>query len=345
MSTYKDSGVNIDAGDQASAMAYQAAKSTFPARAGMIGEPVRLDGGFAGLLDFGDYYLVKNDDGVGTKIAIAEAINDFSTLGYDLLAMVVDDAICLGAEVVSVTNTIDCNKVKPEVVEPMMNGLAAACREQKIVIPGGEIAEMNTMVNGYIWNASALGIVAKDKVITGKDVQFGDQIIGLPDPGFRSNGFSLVRYVLKNTFGENWFNQIYEDGVSWGKTVLTPSRIYHNDLLQILGRHGEARKLNIRGIAHITGGGLAGNFERILKHDETLGAKFTDLLEPPAFMQKIVELGGIAREEAYRTFNMGIAMTLVVDPATVEPLLAELTKLGINAKLMGEITATGKIEF
>lgn len=343
MNTYSKAGVNIETGDTASHYAYQAAKSTFSERTGLIGQPVILDGGFAGLLDFGDFYLVQNDDGVGTKMMVAEQMQKFDTLGYDLLAMVADDAVCLGAEVTSITNTIDCQKVEPEVIQVLMSGLAKACKEQKIVIPGGEIAELNKMVNGYTWNAAAVGIVAKDRVITGAQIAPGDKIIGLPARGFRSNGLSLVRHVLANAFGVNWHQEKFDNDTTWGDVVLTPSRIYHNDLLKIIGRFGEPRTLDIKGLAHITGGGLAGNLSRILP--EGIGANLTNLIPPLPAMTKLIELGGISREESYRTWNMGIAMILIVEP-NKEPLaLSSLKDLGIAAQTMGEIDNTGEIKF
>jgi phosphoribosylformylglycinamidine cyclo-ligase len=350
MATYKEAGVDIESGDLASKKAYAAAKSTFAERAGMIGAPVIADGGFAGLLDFGDFYLVQNDDGVGTKILIAEKTRNFKNLGFDLLAMVADDAICVGAEVTSITNTIDCQKVDHEIIGEMMDSLAGACRAQKVVIPGGEIAELNTSVNGFIWNASALGIIEKDKLIDGKNVQIGDKIIALPSDGFRANGFSLVRHILETNFGENYFNEIYQNsqdsihsGKTWGEICLIPSRIYHNDLLQILGRYKSPRRIEIKAISHITGGGLRGNLVR--SFPKGLGAKISNLPKPHAFMEKLVELGNVSREEAYQTWNMGIAMALVVAPANCNSLMEELAKLNISAQEMGEVVAGEGVDF
>ena len=226
MATYKQAGVDISLGDKCSAIAYSAAKSTFSARKGLIGKPVILEGGFSGALDFGNFYLVQNCDGVGSKIQIADALRKYDTLGYDLLAMVADDAICVGAETVSITNTIDTSKVSAKVIEGLMKGLKKACKEQKVVIPGGEIAELPDMMKGNSWNATALGIVEKKKFITGKNVKPGDKIIGLGSRGFRSNGFSLIRHILKKKFGTNWAKRKMTGKKSWGEAALTPSLIY-----------------------------------------------------------------------------------------------------------------------
>jgi phosphoribosylformylglycinamidine cyclo-ligase len=166
MVDYKKAGVDIQAGDNASRIAYDYAKSTFSSRKGMIGEPVIDEGSFAGLINMGDFYIVQSDDGVGTKMEIAERIGKFDTLGYDLLSMVADDVVCLGAETISVTNTLDTNKVDAVIIGDLMKGLAKACNEQKVVIPGGEIAEVGKTVNGNVWNATAVGVLEKEKVIT-----------------------------------------------------------------------------------------------------------------------------------------------------------------------------------
>ena len=339
MTTYSEAGVDISTGDKASKIAYTAAKSTFSGREGRMGAPAILEGGFAGMLDFGDFYLVQNDDGVGTKMMVAEQIGKYDTLGYDLLAMVVDDAVCLGAEVVSITNTVDCHKVDSAVIEVLMGGLAKACQEQHVVIPGGEIAELNQMVNGYTWNAAAVGIVAKDRVITGTKIKVGDKVIGLPAVGFRSNGFSLVRHVLQKAFGDNWHNTAYMNGQTWGEAVLKPSRIYHNQLLELLGRYGEPRQVDVAGIVHITGGGLQGNISRILP--EGLGMQLDNLIEPLPIMQKLIQLGSIARDEAYKTWNMGIAMVVIVDPSAEVKVLAHFP----DAQTMGVIDNSGEIKF
>ncbi|MFO7895362.1 MAG: phosphoribosylformylglycinamidine cyclo-ligase [Candidatus Cloacimonadales bacterium] len=338
MADYKEAGVDITAGDAASKIAYKLARSTFCARAGMIGEPVTDEGSFAGMLDLGDFYLVQGDDGVGTKIEIAQEIGKYDTLGYDLLAMVCDDAICLGAETISITNTLDTNKVDAAVIEQLLQGLAKACLEQKIVIPGGEIAEVGSSVNGNVWNATAVGIVQKERVINGKDIRIGDKIIALPEPGFRSNGFTLVRYILEQKFGKDLYRQASPFGCSWGEALLTPSTIYSAAILDLVGRFEQPRKYEIKGIAHITGGGIPGNFKRIL--NSNLGAKFDNLFAPSELVKEIQKIGAVAEAEAYKTWNMGNGMMLVVAPEIADQVL---NALQIPAKIVGEIIPTKEI--
>jgi len=336
--TYKKSGVDIEAGDKASAKAYKAAVTTHSARKGLFGTPLKLDGGFAGALDCGEFLLIQNDDGTGSKSLVAEQMNKYDTLGYDLLAMVADDAICVGAEVMSMTNTIDIKKVDDKIIGPMMEGLAEACKEQNIVIMGGEIAELKDQLKSMTWNASALGIVEKHKFITGMHVRPGDQVIGLQSRGFRSNGLSLVRYILKKAHGDNWHRKKFNTAHTWGQMVLTPSRIYHNAILEMIGRYekGESR-VHPKGIIHNTGGGIPGNMERILKKTGR-GAHLDNLLPAHKSMLALQKLGNVGDEEAYRAWNMGIGMMLIVDPSEAREVISIARKNNIVAQVMGEIT-------
>ena len=351
MSTYEESGVNISEGDKASRIAYTAAKATFAGRKGMIGEPVMQDGGFAGLIDMGDFYLVQNDDGIGTKEIIAEAIGKYDTLGYDLLAMVIDDAACVGAEVITCSNTMDVKKVISEKVEKLMEGFKNACLSHNVVIPGGEIAELNTMVNHNLWNATSVGVVEKHKVITGEKIKIGDKIIALRSDGFRSNGFSLVRHILEKAYGENAYmhpyaaddNSILEHTVdkSWGAKVLTPSKIYYSFIMDLHGRFKQQGKVDLHGVVHITGGGISGNVPRILKDGQ--GANFDNLFPPHEMMTRLQEMGGVSDEEAYKVWNMGNGMMLIVDQKDVDTIIERAGEFGIEAQVAGVVNDSGEV--
>ena len=344
MATYKESGVDVQLGDRCSKKAYEAAKATFAGRSGMIGQPVVDEGGFTGMMDMGDFYMIQNDDGVGTKIEVAERLRKFDTLGYDLVAMVADDGICVGAEIISVTNTLDSPSLDEEMVEGLMSGLKKCCLEQKIVVPGGELAELGDALNGAVWNATAVGILEKNKLINGSTVQSGDKIIALLSDGIRSNGLSLVRMILKNQFGDDWVHTDYGDGRSWGEVILTPSIVYHRSLLNILGGYQQERKLTIKGLVHNTGGGIMGNLPRLLKHKK-LGAELSNLPMPHNFMLKMMEYGNVEAEEAYRAWNMGIGMFAVVDPADEEKLIELLSAEGVRAQSIGEVTDSPKVRY
>jgi phosphoribosylformylglycinamidine cyclo-ligase len=332
MATYKQAGVNISLGDLCSALAYNAAKKTFPSRKGMIGAPVNIEGGFTGALDFGDFYLVFNSDGVGSKMMIGQMTGKYNTLGFDLLAMVADDAICVGAETVAITNTIDTSKVDPKVVGPLMEGLQKACIQQKVVIPGGEIGEMPDMVKGNMWNSSAIGIVEKNKMIRGENVKPGDKILALPNSTFRSNGFALVRYVLKNKFGEKWYTKKYSGKQTWGDAVIAPSLIFSNALLDILGRYKQKRLCEVKGLAHVTGGGIPGNIVRTLGK---FGAHLDNLPAPYKPMTELQKLGNVSDREAYEVWNMGVGMFVVSNE--IEKIQKVLKKHKIESVVAGEV--------
>ncbi len=343
MATYADSGVDISAGDKASRIAYNYAKSTFSSREGLKGTPLIQDGGFAGAIDMGDYLMITNCDGVGTKIDIALEMQNFAGLGYDLLAMTADDAICVGAEVVSITNTIDTNKVDPNEIEPMMKSLAEVCITEKVLIPGGEIAELGNTLTKSIWNSSATGIVEKEKFITGEKIEAGQAVISLQEFGFRSNGFSLVRHILKENnikFSDTCAEFTDEDaGKTWGDVLLKPCILYHGALLEILGRFGKERKIDVTGIVHVTGGGLAGNFFRILK-DKKLGAHLPNICPMTPAMNILQKLGNVEDREAYKTWNCGNGMLMICEKSDAETLISLLKEQNINAQIAGEITDT-----
>jgi phosphoribosylformylglycinamidine cyclo-ligase len=358
MTTYKDSGVDVTAGDNASKAAYNAAASTFASRKGMIGEPVFEEGGYAGLLDMGDYFLVMTDDGTGTKIDVALAAGNCTTLGSDLLAMVTDDAVCTGAEVIAVSNTIDIAKVDLKVIGDLMEGLSNACSAQKIVIPAGEIAEVPGAVHSATWSATAVGIVAKDQVINTKNIAPGDAVIALKENGARSNGFSLIRKILSEKLGKEWWKKIANPTSapafaetsrksgnrqsSWGDLVLTPSVVYHAAILELIGRYGKKRTINVKGIAHITGGGIPSKFRRTLKKSGC-GAILDNLFAPPDWLTEIVTMGNVTTEECYKTWCMGNGMLIVVNKEDAEQSVALLKKQNIDAKVCGVITEDSAI--
>lgn len=346
MIDYKTAGVDIHAGDMASRTAYTNAKKTFSSREGKIGMPFELDGGFAGALDMGDYLLIQNDDGVGTKMEIAERTKKFDTIGEDLVAMVVDDAICVGAETISITNTVDTPQVDPQIIEIMTHGLAQACIKQKIVIPGGEIGELPGALKKTVWNATAVGIVKKEKFITGKDIKAGNKIIGLKGRVLRSNGISLARKICEVNFGDDWHTKEWENGITWGEILLTPSKIFHRLLLDnILGDFDSPRRFKVNGIVHITGGGIPGNVPRIFPKGSGLGATFDNLHPPHEALKDLQKLGNVTDEECYKTWHSGTAMMLVCEEVMASEICEILNQADpeVAAQIVGEITPNNTI--
>ena len=342
MTTYKDSGVDIQEGDRASMIAYTHAASTFASRKGMIGEPVYEKDGYGGFLDMGDYYLVQSDDSTGSKIDLAFDVGKFDTLGYDLTAMVADDAVCTGAESIAISNTIDVPHIDSKIIDHLMGGLARACTEQKIAVPAGEIAEVPGAVAKGVWSATVIGIVAKDRVLKPETIKPGDAIIALKDNVARSNGFSLIRAVLSKAFGKEWHKKEWKNGKTWGEIMLTPSVIYSAAVLELIGRYGKPVQVPVKGLAHITGGGIPGKLRRVLKKSGC-GAELTDLWTPHEAMTDLIKLGNIAKEEAYRTWNMGNGMLVVLEEKQASKAIAVLKRNGIQAKKAGTVTKESTI--
>lgn len=330
---YKDSGVDIGKGDRASQIAYAFAKKTFPNRKGKLGEPRNIEMGFSGLLDMGAFYLAFNSDGIGSKTKVAQDTDIHHTLGFDLVAMVADDCVCVGAEPVAMVNTLDMEKVEPTIVGKLMEGLEKAAAQAGVVVAGGEIAELRDQIHGYHWGASLIGIVNKDKVIDGSRVSAGDSLVGLLTDNFRSNGFTLVRRVLEGSLGSWWHKDKYNDTLTWGEKILAPSKILAPFVLKLIGRYNEQPTVEIHGIAHITGGGLKHNMERVLPPGRSIRAHH--LPPVPEVMARVKEMGKISKQEAYRVWNMGIGMVLF----TPEPdkVLAAAEREGIQAQVIGKV--------
>lgn len=337
MTNYKEAGVDIELLKSCSKVAKEASNQTYSLRADLIGKP--RDN--SGLLDFGDFYLSQNTVGIGTKMMIAEKMNKFDTLGYDLAAMVADKIIEKGAEVVSLSHNIDTNKVDKKKIKEMIDGLNQACSEQKIIIANCEIAELGEMSNGIIWNASAIGIVERSKIIDGKNIKEGDKIIGLKSSGFHSNGFTLIRHILKDIYGENWIEQKFNEKKTWGEITLIPSVIYSDAILEMTGRFKKERNIEIKGIAHVNCGGIPESLNNILKKTG-LGANINNLPETPDFMIALQDLHTVRDDESYKTWNMGIGMILVSNE--FEKIEKICQKKNVTAQIIGEITNNPGIE-
>lgn len=331
--TYAISGVDISMGDICSGLAYESAKRTFDTRKGKIGYPKNLDGGFSSLLDMGNFYIAFNSDGIGSKVQVAQAMNQHHTLGYDLVAMVTDDAVCVGAEPVALVNTLDMERVDDNIVKKLMSGLEKAAIEAKVAVVGGEIAEMRDHVKGYIWSASLIGVVRKERVIDGSSIKFGDKLVALLTDNFRSNGFSLVRRILEGAHGPWWHRVKYDNNSTWGEKILAPSQIYSQFIMKLIGGFKNSPLVNINGIAHITGGGLKHNIRRILP--EGLDVKVSNLPPPPPVISKVKELGKISNQEAYKVWNMGIGMVLFTKES--DRVLDLAREHNINSQIIGEV--------
>lgn len=333
------SGLDIDLGNHCSALAYGWARRTFDTRRGLAGEPLAgMDGQFSNVMNFGGVRIAMTSDGIGTKTEIAERVGKFDTLGFDLVAMVVDDLAANGIEPVNLTNILDVDRLDVAVVDALMKGLHDAARAANIAVVGGEIAELGSRVGGwgngmhFNWCAAAMGVLSPgQEAISGSAVRPGDVVIALASKGFRSNGFSLVRKVLEGELGPNWHDAAYDAHQTWGQVTLTPSRLYSP-----LITHLRQRGFDLHGISHITGGGIPDKFARILKVNG-LGAYLPNLFSPHPFMSKLQAMGSLPEEQVYRLWNMGNGMLLVVDPGDVLPVLMAIHETGYPAMPAGVV--------
>jgi len=340
MTTYKESGVNIEAGDDFSKYIYKAIQSTW-VDSGWRKMITPLDD-FSGLRyvdisNLDNVVMGMNFDGIGTKVNIAEALGDFSTIGYDLVAMVCDDAIIRGAEPVLMGSIIDLNHIPLNYhsqLKDLIKGYVEAAKVANVQIINGEVAELGNRVQGsgplnLNWGAGVVWFANKDRIISGKNIEVDDSVVLFKEDGFRSNGISLVRRIFVVEYGA-----FVTDREGYLEKMLTPSRIYTPAIIEMTGGvYGEI-KVDIQGMANITGGGLPGKLGRMMK-PSGLGIDLNDPFEPPDIMLEFQEKGDVKSKEAYRTWNMGNGFAVVTkDPDKVIELAK---KHGIEAKIGGNV--------
>lgn len=345
----KQSGVNTAIGSTCSKTAFEWAKKSFTLRKGRAGRYVpTIDGSYAATLDFHGTRMGMSSDGIGTKIEIAERVGVYDTLGFDLLAMTIDDLVSNGYEPAIISNILDVDFLDHAIVDELMKGLYNACKFANVTVSGGEIAELGSRISGFgkkmhfNWCATGIGALHENVLnpVTGKDIKAGDIIISVYNPGFRSNGFSLVRQILANKYGETWHKKKVSDtGEFWGLAALQPCLIYSPLIIRLLDS-----KIIPHGIAHITGGGIVDNLGRVLKLNK-LGAHLHNLHGPDPAMAELLRLGKVPEEKAYRYWNMGNGMMLVVAEENVSQAMNIMRK---NKKyqvcIAGEVTEKQQIE-
>ena len=327
MPTYRESGVDLEAADRLISQIGPAVKATWGDRV------VGGFGGFAAGLRLPSGYqkpvLMMSTDGVGTKIELARSTDRFAGLGFDLVAMCVDDLAAVGARPLAFTDYLAVGKVQPERERTLIESVAAACSSAGCVLLGGETAEHpGAMADDALDLAgAALGIVEEGEEVTGASIRSGDLLIGVESPNLRSNGFSLVRAVLEGIDLEAPFR----GGRSLGEVLLEPSVIYAPAVLDAVATE------RVRGLAHITGGALPGNIPRILPPE--CGAVIDRAAwEVPPVFEYVQDLGSIADDEMFRTFNMGIGFVVVVAGSETDDVRAAFASRGHHCSVIGEVT-------
>ncbi len=337
--TYRDSGVDIDAGEAAVERIKPLVASTN--RSGVVGGI----GGFGGLFDvraagYENPLLVSATDGVGTKALVATAAERFDTIGIDLVAMCVDDLVCQGAEPLFFLDYVSVGGLDADHIEALVSGIAEGCRQAHCALIGGEMAEHpGVMAAGeFELVGFAVGAVERDEVITGARVQVGDVLIGLSSPNLRSNGYSLARRVMFDIAGRSLDDPAFEGAEGTvADALLEPSVIYTPTVL------AAAKALDVRAVAHITGGGLPGNLNRVLPPGADAAVDTSSWGAPPLFAE-LQRLGSVATEEMYRVFNMGVGMVLVVPPEDADALVDLALDHGHPAVAIGEVVpGTGAV--
>ena len=333
MTTYRDAGVDIDAGDEFVERIKPHVRATFRP------EVLTDLGGFGGLFRlqadrYADPVLVSGTDGVGTKLKIAFLMDRHDTVGIDLVAMCVNDIAVSGAEPLFFLDYFATGKLSVGTAESVVKGIAEGCRQAGCALIGGETAEMPSFYSDgeYDLAGFAVGVVDRPKIIDGRHIVPGDAVIGLASTGVHSNGLSLARKVLLEQGGSDIGSRLPEFNASVGETLLTPTRIYAKQILTL------AREFNLKGAAHITGGGITNNLPRVLPAH--CGALIRRGSWPvlPVF-QVIQERGGVAVEEMYRVFNMGIGLILITPIEQAEAVIKRAGELGDRAYRIGEIAA------
>ncbi len=321
--TYKDAGVDVVAGNKAVSLMNKHAQSTFDDNV------MQGLGSFGAMYDYGDSVLVSGTDGVGTKLKAAFALDKHDTIGIDCVAMCANDIICHGAKPLFFLDYLATGKLDPLVAEQVVSGVAGGCRQSGCALVGGETAEMPGFYakGEYDIAGFCVGSVSKDKLITGKSIKPGDVLIGLGSTGIHSNGFSLVRAVVPMEL-KSLSHYVDAFGKSMGEEILTPTKIYVKSMLSLFDN------FDIKGVAHITGGGFFENIPRMFPSG--VGAKI-DLgsWDMPPIFDYLVGEAKLSQLQAYSTFNMGLAMVMAVDPKHANDVLFAARDLGEKAFVIG----------
>ncbi|MHC6177476.1 phosphoribosylformylglycinamidine cyclo-ligase [Glutamicibacter sp. X7] len=335
--TYAGAGVDVEAGDRAVELMKDAIKATH--NSSVIGGV----GGFAGLFDvsfltgYRKPYLATSTDGVGTKVAIAQKLDVHHTIGQDLVGMVVDDIVVVGAKPLFMTDYIACGKVVPERIADIVRGIATGCELAGTALVGGETAEHPGLlgVDEYDVAGAATGVIEADALLGPDRVKAGDVVIGMASSGIHSNGYSLVRRVIAHA-GWELDREVAEFGRTLGEELLEPTRIYTSACLELVDSLNAGDTFGVHGFSHVTGGGLAANLARVLP--QGLMARIDrSTWSLPAIFATIGQLGNVPQADLERTLNLGVGMVAVVDQAVADRAVELLNAAGMGAWVMGSV--------
>ncbi|WP_244833075.1 phosphoribosylformylglycinamidine cyclo-ligase [Clostridium sp. BJN0001] len=328
MITYKEAGVNIEEGYKSVKLIKEYAKRT------MSEYVLNGLGSFAGMIEIPEGYkkpvLISGTDGVGTKLEIAFKNRKYDTVGIDCVAMCVNDILCHGAKPLFFLDYIACGKLEAKVSSDLVKGVSDGCVDSDCALIGGETAEMPGFYGEGEYDIAgfAVGVCDKDKIIDGSKIEEGNALIGIASSGIHSNGYSLVRKLFTD------LDEDFEGRPVW-KTLLEPTKIYVKPVLKLL------EKFDIKGMAHVTGGGFIENVPRMFNGRNLTAVIKKDSYEMPHIFDKIVEKG-VDKEHMYNTFNMGIGFVLAVDNKDAESIINELNEMGEKAYKIGSVISGGE---
>lgn len=334
-SAYAAAGVDIEAGERAVELMKNSVART--RREEVLGAL----GGFAGFFDasalkqYRHPVLATSTDGVGTKVAIAQALDRHFTIGFDLVGMLVDDLVVTGAEPLFVTDYIACGKVVPERIAAIVSGIADACVVAGCALLGGETAEHPGLLgpDEYDVAGATTGVVEAERILGPERIEVGDAVLAMASSGLHSNGYSLVRQVLLQQAGMRLEDHVDELGRTLGEELLEPTRIYAREVLDLIER------TEVHALSHITGGGLANNVARVIPDGMAAVMERTSW-DPPAIFQLVQRVGAISQADIEATLNMGIGMVAVLPQNQVDAAMMILDGHGIHSWVLGEITAS-----
>ncbi|NNH03488.1 phosphoribosylformylglycinamidine cyclo-ligase [Microbacterium ulmi] len=337
---YTEAGVDTAAGDLAVELMKSAVRRTHgPEVLGGVG-------GFAGLFDastlrsYGRPLLATSTDGVGTKVAIAQAIDKHDTIGLDLVGMVVDDIVVVGAKPLFMTDYIACGKVYPERIADIVRGIARGCAETGTALVGGETAEHPGLLglNDYDVAGAATGVVEASRILGAERVGDGDVVLALASSGLHSNGYSLVRHIVARG-GIQYAHTAEDFGTTWGETLLEPTRLYTSPLLRLIAQLGDSARgpfSAVHSLSHVTGGGIAANLARVLPQGSWVEVERSTWSPPPVF-RVLADLGDLSLESTEGTWNLGIGFLAVVDAQKADAAISALAQDGIAAWQVGVV--------
>jgi phosphoribosylformylglycinamidine cyclo-ligase len=332
---YATAGVDIDKEDEAISRLVKTLKYARPKG---IGSPLELPLFFTGLIEFNDEFALSLcTDGVGSKVLIASVLKKWDTVGIDCIAMNVNDMICIGAEPLAFVDYLAMEDPDPLVTEQIGIGLAKGAELANISLIGGETASLPEIINGFDLAGTCLGIVKKDRIITGENIAEGDSIFGLRSTGIHSNGLTLARKIFE-VKGYDFYTPISEipDIESQelldrmvGEVLLTPTEIYVKEVLEAV------KRFNFKGMANITGGGLR-NVKRMNKKFQY---RITDPIEPHTIFNMMQKLGNVSTQEMYQTFNMGMGFCFVASADEADAIAEFFNNSRLDCKIVGEVVA------